>query len=344
MVGTCTITVTEADHGLSGTTVITQAANNTVTLSTGGTTAAPHTLPQSSGTTPDPTTITVTVKNPAGTGVSGVALNFTTTANTANGCGTLGATTGTTGAGGTTTVVYDAAYSPFTGICTITATEAAAGTGESAPQSGTSVIATTSAPLATNTVVTTDTTATPAPGAKDTVTATVTGAASASDPVLLTATGTCGTFNTTSGTTPATGTAAVAFTYTAGATAGACSIVAVEANSGSAAAPVTITTTVPTANSVAVTAAPTSVVDDGTSTSTITATVTGPTSAPVSGDDVGFAGTGTCGAIAPTGGVTNASGVVSVTYTSATTTGFCNITVTELGTGSTGTVQIDNIA
>ena len=29
VVGTCTITVTEADHGLSGTTVITQAANNT---------------------------------------------------------------------------------------------------------------------------------------------------------------------------------------------------------------------------------------------------------------------------------------------------------------------------
>ena len=66
------------------------------------------------------------------------------------------------------------------------------------------------------------------------------------------------------------------------------------------------------------------------------------TSAPVSGDLVGFVGTGDCGTISPAAGSSNSSGVVTVTYTSATSIGFCTITATEHNTAQTGSVQIDN--
>jgi hypothetical protein len=99
-------------------------------------------------------------------------------------------------------------------------------------------------------------------------------------------------------------------------------------------------------NSVVVAASPSSVVDSGTATSTVTATVTSSTGSPVSGDVVSFAGVGTpgaaCGTFSPaSAGSTNSSGVVSVTYTSSTTAGFCTITATENGTAQTGTVTID---
>ena len=92
---------------------------------------------------------------------------------------------------------------------------------------------------------------------------------------------------------------------------------AVETLSGVHATAATLTVTAPTHNAVAVTANPASVVDNGTATSTITATVTGPTGAPVAGDVVGFTALrGTCGTITPAAGSTNSSGVVTVTYTS----------------------------
>jgi hypothetical protein len=347
VVGTCTIKVTEANNGLTGTAVITQAANNAVALIpfAPNTTAQPHAVAISTGGGAVTTPVTATVTNPANTAVVGDVVNFTVTANTPGGCGTLNPTSATTIAGGVASTTYT---SPFvTGVCTITATEATAATGESAPAtSATGLVATNPAPTAPAVTVTAlATTPTPASileGATSTVTVATT-PVSPGDTVLITpvSTGANGTFNATIGTTNASGVAT--FTYTAGTAPGTVAIGAVETLSGIHATAATLTVTAPTLNSVAVTANPASVVDNGTATSTITATVTGPTSAPVAGDVVGFTHTGTCGSIAPAAGSTNSSGVVSVVYTSATTTGFCVITATENGTAQTGSVQVDNI-
>jgi adhesin/invasin len=92
-------------------------------------------------------------------------------------------------------------------------------------------------------------------------------------------------------------------------------------------------------NNIAVSANPTSIRADGTSTSTVTATVTtGVGSNPVVGDTVNFVATGvnpstTCtnSNLSALTGTTNAAGQVTVTYTASTTVGFCTITATETG-------------
>jgi hypothetical protein len=287
--------------------------------------------------------LAATVENPATTPVVGDVVNFTLTPLTANGCGTLASPSVTTVSGG---IAADTYTEPFVlGFCTVTATEAAAQPGESAPQSGTAVQDTTSTttPVPT-TVTTTNTTANVAEGGTATVTETVTGASSAlvaNDPVLLIPTGSdCGTFNTTSGTTNASG--VVTFTYTAPSATGTCSISAIEAQATkTATAPEVITTTAN--NSVAAVATPSTVAPAGTS--TVTATVKTFGGAAVAGDTVGFVGTpsvtGACGTFTPAAaGLTNASGVFTATYTASAVAGFCTIVATETGTGQTGNVVI----
>jgi hypothetical protein len=356
-VGTCTITITEADHGLSGSTVVTQAANNTLAIATTagpiGSTGAPHTTAEST-TSYSPQVVNFWVANPVGTGVVGDVINFSLTPDTTGGCGSFSGTTATTAtatsvtggtaAAGNVAITYDTPFN--TGMCTITATEATAQTGESAPQSGITVIdSTTSAAPVVTALAITPLTASVASGATATVTATTTPVA-AGDTVYFTptaGTAACGSLSSPTATTNASGVATV--TYTAGSAAGTCSITAAETRDGIAAtAPEVITTTVNTNNSVAVSASPSSVINSGTATSTVTATVTSSGGAPVASDIVSFSLAGTpsaaCGTLSATGGATNSSGVVTDTYTSSTTAGFCTVTATEGGTSQTGTVQI----
>jgi hypothetical protein len=97
-----------------------------------------------------------------------------------------------------------------------------------------------------------------------------------------------------------------------------------------------------------VTANPTTIVGNGTSTSTITITVVrGIGAAPVAGDlvsKVSAVGSGgaTCTLLANVGtlsgtpaGTTNASGQVTVTYTSSASVGFCTITFHEVSSAPT---------
>jgi adhesin/invasin len=348
VVGTCTIKVTEAASGLSGTTVITQAANNSVTVATGGTAIAPHTVIESVGTLV-PNVVSATVTTPTNTPVVGETVNFTLTPLTTGGCGTLTAPSEVTSGTGVATDNYN---SPFvTGLCLITATEATAQTGESAPQSGTTYYNSTSPTgTAALTVAFTPAAANVAENTPATVTVTVAGAAAApipNDPVFLTVAAgsstSCGTLNTASGVTNASGVAT--FTYTAGSATGTCTITGVEShNNVTSATPETITQTAN--NSVAIGASTNSVVANGTATSTITATVTSSTGSPVTGDVVTFVGTptpaGSCGTFTPAAaGATNSSGVVTVTYTASTTSGFCSIAATEGGTGQAATTVID---
>jgi hypothetical protein len=345
-VGTCTISVSESMFGLTSTTTITQAANNTVAVTPTGTNVAPAPVVESHGTTLTTPTITATVSTPAAAAVVGDVINFTATPLSTGGCGTLNPASATTAAGGIATTTYTAPFG--TGFCSITATEATAGTGESGPQSGATVVNATASPAVVGATVAVA--ASPASvqangTSTSSVGVTVTGAASANDPVLLSTVpsvpGACGTLSPTpSGTTTAGGVAT--FTYTAGTAAGTCTITAVEAGSTTTH---TGTVTQTALNTVALTANPTSIANNGTSTSTLTATVTGVGGAPVAGDTVGFAGVGNpsaaaCGAFSPTGGVTNAAGQVVVTYTSTTTSGFCQVTATEAATAQTASVQI----
>jgi hypothetical protein len=102
----------------------------------------------------------------------------------------------------------------------------------------------------------------------------------------------------------------------------------------------------PSAVTVAVTANPSSLTANGTSTSTVTATVTN-SGVPVSGDEVGFLTSGSpsaaCGLLSfPT--PTNSSGQATVTYTASTTAGTCTITATEDDYGQSGSTTITQTA
>jgi hypothetical protein len=331
--GTCTLTATDAEFGLTSTATITQEDNNSIVLAgthtpDTGTALAASPLPESTGTTASTETLTATVDSVAGTVITTQEpINFLATALTPGGCGSLTPASGTTVAG----VVTTAYTAPFgSGFCSVTATEAAAQTGESAAQVGTDVIDSTGGTAATGVTVVPSPTSVQTSGGTSTVVVTATGAG-AGDPVLLTAVGTpaaaCGTLSAGTGTTVAGGTAT--FTYTGSKTAGTCAITAVEGNAGKIG---TGTITETTNNSVAVVATPSSVAPGGTS--SITATVTSVAGTPVAGDLLGFTATPvvtgeTCGSFAPTGGITSAAGQVTTTYTASAAASFCTITATE---------------
>ena len=360
-VGSCTISVTEATYGLTSTVVIAQAANNSVLVNTeqqtptagttflAGTVAAPAKITTEQASPPVTATATIAaeVVSPAGTALVGQVVDFTTTALTPGGCGTVSPASATTAVVGADTVATTTYTGTVTnGFCTVTATEATAQTGESGPQSGTLVIDNTTA-ASTTTALTGAATPTSIQSngtSTSTVTATTTPIV-AGDPVLFTAAGTaCGTLSATNATTNTSGVATVTYTSSTTAGAPACTITAIEATNAETSSAAIITQTA--ANTVAVTASPNNITANGTSTSTVTATVSSVGGTPVAGDLVSFAGAGTpagaCSAASftPDDGTTNASGQVVVTYTSTTTAGFCTVTATEAGTSSTGTAQV----
>jgi hypothetical protein len=96
-------------------------------------------------------------------------------------------------------------------------------------------------------------------------------------------------------------------------------------------------------DTLAVTASPATILDNGTATSTITATVTN-SSGPVVADPVTLALTGTCGSSSPASVSTNATGVASFTYTASTTAGICTVKATEGEQGVSGTATVDQTA
>jgi adhesin/invasin len=346
VVGTCTITATEALHATHGAVTITQAAlKNTISFTAP---AAPIHVDADGVST---LSFSTTTSNPVTGHVgAGDMLTFTTSASTAGSCGAIGTISGTpagaTDASGVVTFVYTA--SATVGFCTITATEAATGGTKSA-------VVTQNVPGSfgvNGSAMTTSTTGITCTGTaigsnicinangKDTVAVkdTVTGPSQNLDAVLFSMAGAaCGTLSPTSGTTTSLG--VVNTTYTASTTTGKCTITASEANSGTSATFVIGQDVV--AHTIVVTANPQNVVANGTSTSALTVTVTdGVSGAAVSGAAVAFATSGTCGAISGSSSPSNASGQVTATYTSTAISGFCTVTASDASGGS-GKVRID---
>lgn len=339
-VGSCTVTATESSGGLSNSATITQTTvpNNV------GVTATPASVPASGAAT---SSVVATVTNGVTlAAISGDTVTFTLTASNTGSCGAVSPTSGTTDATGKVTTTYTA--STTVGFCTVTATE-----------SGTSATGS----------KTIDQTSNPAPGAPFTVTElplaasiaangtssqTVTanvknGAANVSaDPVRFTLTGAaCGTLSATTVISDASGNAAT--TYTSSTTAGTCTIDATDAISGgtTGAGTQTVITQTAVPNNIAVSANPSSIRADGSSTSTITATVTtGVGGTAVSGDVVTFSAVGnpaaTCSntSLSALTATTNAAGQATITLTANTTVGFCTVTAVEGGTSQTNNTVV----
>jgi hypothetical protein len=344
IVGTCTLTVTETQFGLTRSVTITQNDNNSLALLPAGTVLAPHAAPASTGTPSQvPVTATVTAAT-TGNPVVGDTINFTATPITPGACGPTTSGSAATNGAGVASFTYTAPVGA-SGFCTITATEASVQTGETAAQTGSTVINSQSGTAPTTVGVNS---ASVQLGAQTAVTVTTT-AAIVGDPINLVAVpsvaGACGTLSPTTGTTVAGGTAA--FNYTASSTVGTCTITAIEANGAVKSTTGGVITQ--TANNNVVVAAPGTVVVSGTA--PITATVTTSGGAPVANDDIAFTVTGTgCGTVAPGGAFTNASGVATTTYTASATAGsLCKVVGTEQatppGTASVGTSgNIDQIS
>jgi hypothetical protein len=326
--GTCTVTATEANGGSTNTATITQTAVlNNVAL-----TANPSNV-AADGTSTSTLTATVT-SGVTSAAVAADSITFTS----AGTCGTFTtANPKATDATGVATVTYKA--SAVIGFCTITATEQATapGTGNSAT---TTINQTTAA--ANSLTLSASKTSVPADGTTSTITAKVrnsSGGGVAADPVNFASSGSpaaaCGTLTGSTSPTDATGSATVL--YTASTTVGTCTITATEASAGKSGS-VTITQTT-VLNKVTQTAAPATVLANGTATSTITTTVTH-SAAAVVGDAVTYTTSGTCGALSGSTSPTNASGVVTVTYTASSAVGFCTVTGTETGNGSSASTLI----
>jgi adhesin/invasin len=330
-----TITATEANAGVSGSTTVTQTAPpNVVTL-----TAAPTSLP-ANGTSQS--TLTVTSTNGDGTPSAGQGVIITATGAS---CGLVTGPAGLITASGVYTTTYQAGTS--SGFCALTAT--AGGT----PTAGPTVIDQTSNPVPNppNTITASASPTTIVGNGSSTSTITVTVLASNNtpvngDPVNIAAPGTaCGTLSSNSGTTNSSGVAT--FTYTSKAAAGTCTIGVAEANSG-ATGSTTVTQTA-AQNTVAITPPTATVIATGTATQLFTAHV-----APallggsVANDTVTFTLSGSpsaaCGTVNPTSGSTGAGTSVQTVYQSSTTPGFCTITATESATGASSTALVDQTA
>lgn len=347
--GTCTITATEANAGMSATTTITQKlVPNTVNLSL-----------SSSSLPADGTSIAsigAHVTNVTGAVVANDKVTFSLAASPAGACGTLSAVSATTDGSGNAAVTYTA--STTTGFCQIGASEAKTG-GSATP----ALLDQTTNPAESNLVqVFAGGGSIPANG-KATTMATIRVIDSVhfrpiqGDPVMITLIGgACGTVSPAFGFTDATG--SLSTTYTASTTAGPCDLVATEANGGASNNAMISQSQV--ANTVKVAANPSSIKGDGASTSTVTATITDVTGAPVAGDNVAWsvsappgAAAGACGSLTNLGSaMTDGNGHASATYTAGTAIGFCTITAEDLGPsagsdvsfgpgGVTGSTQID---
>jgi adhesin/invasin len=331
--GSCTITAFEASDGQNGTDAVNQAAvPNTITA-----TANPAAIPANGTST---STITATVKDVSGAAVNADTLTFTRGAAPCN--IVPPAPTATTNSSGIATNTYTS--SSTQGFCTITITDVGGG-------STTVTITQTAPPVPAAVAVSANpaSIAATGPGAGATtslVTATVTdtsGAPVSGDPVLFTAPGAaCGVLSGATSPTDSAGKATA--TYTSSVTVGSCTVTVAESKAGLSGSTSIAQTKAP--NSIALTPKPVLTLADGASATTITATVmtglaTGSTA--VSGDVVTFtlSGTPPCGTLSSTSGTTGAGGTVTTVYTASLTVGFCTITATEAGTGSSDTDRVD---
>jgi hypothetical protein len=323
--GSCVITAREANKAQVASVTVTQTTRpNTVTI-------APKTVTlAATGTTNQ--TFTVTVTNPAtGANVSGDTVNFVGSGT----CGSLSPGSATTNSVGQAATVYFSSTSY--GFCTITATETATS------GSDTAVVTQNQSPVPGNQPYAVGVTPSPqnvGAGQTQTFTAKVTNAivppasnVVSGDPVMFTVSGAnCGSVSPTTATTDVNGNAAT--TYTASSTVGAtCTITAVEAATSKSGFATANQVTPP--NTIAAVASPSTIASGGSTSATITASVTGPSGAPVSGDVVTFAPSGTCGALTSTTATTNSSGQAAVAYISSATSGFCFVKATD-STNSTG--------
>jgi hypothetical protein len=305
-------------------TPIVAVTTNHTSLSEGATATVTATVTDSSLTYPDPVQFTV----------SGA------------GCGTVlpvDTTTAVVSGQNVATTTYTAGTA--VGNCVITATEADAG------NQGSVLIATT-APTNTVTMSPSSQTAVVSSGGY-TITATVkspTGADVSGDKVTFTEAGSpssasCGSLNTTTGTTSSAG--AVSVFYTPSATAGFCTVTATEAGTGATGTDTIDQTSLASgAVTVAVTSSPTMVNANGTSTSTITVTTS--SSVGAYPNDAVMLSTGTnaaCGTLAATSLATGSTGTATTTYTSSTgagSTGTCQITATEAAAGDSSAAGVNS--
>jgi hypothetical protein len=373
--GTCTVSVTDAEYGQTGSATITLTTpkNGIATTLTDGplspiTPSGPlssyYDIPEAG----NPVTIGVTVTSPSNSDVSNDAVTASVSSSPSGVCAansSLNSTSETTSSSGAATFTYFP--SDTVGFCTVTLTEAATG--------GTSSFTFVQESSTPNEVTAASLTASPTSvlangSATSSLTATLTYSSTSvtSDPVMILTpanTAACGTVSpvsqtigaatNTNGSLEATGSA----TYTSSSVPGDCELTVIEANSGLSNT-VTVSQQLQT-YSVSVTSSASSVPVSSsssttTSTLTITATVTNNTGAAVSDDPVTFSvaasssggpssGTAGCGSFAPTsayanGVHTNGLGQATVTYTPGTGVGFCTITATELDTNASGTVTI----
>lgn len=330
--GTCTVTATEADSGKTAATTITQTSYNSVTV-----TPATAAVPANGVATQ---VFTATVKNGAGTVVAGDTVTFTLSGGSA--CGSVSPTSGTTNSLGEVTTTYTA--STTSGFCSLTATESQYGGSGSASIDQTAAPTPANAPFVVTTLA--NPPSVPSNGTStSTIVATVKNSAGAvvpNDPVAFSTSGAvCGTVSPTGGVTNSSG--QVTVTYTASTLgAGNCDVTATEAYTGSSGTAVVAQTNV---NSVSVSANPSNLPDNGTSTSTITATVDNAAGVPQSGDAVTFSvtpvGGASCGSITSTNPVdTNSAGQATATYKAGTGVGFCTVTATEANTAQSGSTTV----
>jgi adhesin/invasin len=276
-----------------------------------------------------------------GFAVAGDSVTFTLSGSPAGACGTMNPQSGTTNSSGQVTSVYIS--STTSGFCTLTSTEANTG------GSGSAVVDQTVSPFPPNTPfnvapITFNPPVVPADGATTATASTVvrdaTAAAVAGDTVRFSkgfGPGCLGVllnggFSATA-VTDSSGVASV--TYTAGTTIGNCTINATEAFTGSFASGSETQTVVP--NTIAASANPSTILANGTSSSTISITVTRFDGTPANSESVVLAGStvsgqNDCGSF-PAAATTNASGQANVVYISTTTVGFCTINVTDPGGG-----------
>jgi hypothetical protein len=327
----CDISVQDSIYGQVGYGIIDNTITNTVTV-----TASPTSVEV--GLTPiATTTVSAVVTALPGYSADNDTVSFTHT----TGCGSLSATSGTTGPTDTAvSVTYTA--DTAVGFCTITATDTSLGSGT------VTIDQTSNPPTFPPSVTFSPTSASVTVGSTNPALFTVTVANSsggvASDPLSVAVSGTGCTGSTASLTSlsaSATGTDTV--NYTAGATATTCVVTVTEADadvSGS----VDVTQTA-VATSMTVTAAPQSVAVGGTS--DITVLATSPSSTDVGGAVTftvtpvvaGFTG---CGA-APAATTLSSSYVAYATYTAGSTVGFCTLKAT-LADGTSGTVSITQVS
>jgi hypothetical protein len=337
--GPCTVTATEGNSGLSNSTTITQTAPpNVVAVAPGAATVA------ASGSSTQ--TFTATVTNFGGFVVAGDSVTFTISGRPGGACGTMNPSAGTTNSSGQVTSVYIS--STTSGFCTVTATEANTG------GSGSAIVDQTISPAPGNAPfnvapITFSPPVVPADGATTATASTsvrdATGVGVAGDTVRFTKGPGCFgvLLNGSSSATAVTDSSgAVSVTYTAGLTVAICAITATEAFTGSFA--LGNETQAPVPNTVTLTANPSNIVANGTSTSVITATVTVAGGVFVVGDLVTFTFNvpvpASCGTLnPPLANNTDASGHVTITYTASTTVGFCTIRATDASGGS-GSVTI----